>query len=265
MNTSSVPSIRASGVLLDQNAFVTGAGSGIGRAIALELARQGARVACCGRRKERLEETSSLIQADGGIALAVAADITEQEQVRRAVQEVLTQWDGIHILFNNAGRFDSIAGVHEADVSEWWRDVEVNLKGAFLPIREILPGMMARDKGVIINMDGGRPVGGSGYACGKAGLMELTRILNQELKVQNSNVLVYSAGPGLVRTEMTEQQAYSEAGMRWIPSTHESFESGKVRAPEEIALATIELLRVAAPQNSGRNFNPTTDFSTFAA
>lgn len=125
--------------------------------------------------------------------------------------------------------------------------------------------MLARDSGIIINMDGGRPVGGSGYACGKAGLMELTRVLNEELKVQNSNVLVYSAGPGLVRTEMTEKQADSEAGKRWIPSTHESIESGQVRAPEDVARATIELLRVAGKHNSGRGFNPDTDFSTFAA
>src|SRR5690606_5591846 len=108
-----------------------------------------------------------------------------------------------------------------------------------------LPAMMARDSGIIINMNGGRPVGGSGYACGKAGLMELTRILNDELRMENSNVLVYAAGPGLVRTEMTELQADTEAGRRWIPSTSESFESGKLRQPEDIALATIKLLELA--------------------
>jgi 3-oxoacyl-[acyl-carrier protein] reductase len=251
--------------LQNQVAFVTGAGSGIGRAIALELARHGARVACCGRRRERLEETQRLIEAEGGATLAVAADITEREQVQRAVATTREQLGAIDILFNNAGSFQSIAGVHEAAPDVWWRDVEVNLKGAFLLIREVLPPMMARDRGVIINMDGGRPVGGSSYACGKAGLMELTRVLANELEMQNSNVLVYGAGPGLVRTEMTELQAASEAGRRWIPSTHESFESGKLRAPAEVARATIELLRVAAPHNRGRSYGPDTDFSTFQA
>jgi 3-oxoacyl-[acyl-carrier protein] reductase len=250
--------------LQNQVAFVSGAGSGIGRALALELARHGARVACCGRRRERLEETQRLIENEGGAALAVAADILERGQVQSAVAATREQLGEIDILFNNAGSFQSIAGVHEADPDVWWHDVEVNLKGAFLLIREVLPGMLTRDRGVIINMNGGRPVGGSGYACGKAGLMELTRVLANELELQNSNVLVYGAGPGLVRTEMTELQAETEAGRRWIPSTQECFESGKLRAPEEVALATIELLKVAAPHNRGKTYGPDTDFATFA-
>jgi NAD(P)-dependent dehydrogenase (short-subunit alcohol dehydrogenase family) len=243
--------------------FISGAGSGIGRALALEFARHGARVACCGRRKDRLDETVQLIASEGGAAMAAPADITSEPGVLRALEEVRTQWGEVEILFNNAGSFNSIAGVHEADPQTWWRDVEVNLRGSFLLIRGVLPAMLARNSGVIINMNGGRPVGGSGYACGKAGLMELTRILHEELKMQNSNVLVYSAGPGLVKTEMTDLQAQSEAGRRWIPSTAESFESGNLRAPEEIARATMELLKIASPQNSGKSYSPGTDFSEF--
>jgi 3-oxoacyl-[acyl-carrier protein] reductase len=250
-------------LLENKTALVSGAGSGIGRAIALELARNGARVACCGRRQDRLDETVQQIVSEEGIGLAVVADITDFAQVQNAVRSTREALGEIDILFNNAGSFQSIAGVHEADPELWWRDVEVNLRGSFLLIREVLPAMMARDSGVIINMDGGRPVGGSGYAAGKAGLMELTRVLNLELQSQNSRVLVYSAGPGLVRTEMTEMQAQSEAGRRWIPSTAESFDSGKLRAPEDIARATIQLLRVANVKNSGRSFNPGTDFSDF--
>ena len=74
---------------------------------------------------------------------------------------------------------------------------------------------------------------------------------------------VYSAGPGLVRTEMTELQADTEAGRRWIPSTAESFETGKLRQPEDIALATIKLLELASLENSGKSYNPGTDFSAF--
>lgn len=251
-------------LLENKVAFVSGAGSGIGRAIALELARHGARVACCGRRKERLDETVSIIGAENGKGFAAAADITNFDEVAGAIEETETALGPIDILFNNAGSFASIAGVHEADPEIWWRDVEVNLRGSFLLIRGVLPSMLSRDAGIIINMDGGRPVGGSGYAAGKAGLMELTRVLVEELKSQSSNVLVYSAGPGLVRTEMTEAQANSAQGQRWIPSTHQSFKNGKLRAPEEIALATIELLKVAAPQNSGRAYNPDTDFLAFA-
>lgn len=243
--------------------FISGAGSGIGRALALEFARHGARVACCGRRRERLDETVQLIASEGGEAMAAPADITAEPGVLRALDEVRAAWGEVEILFNNAGSFNSIAGVHETDPQTWWRDVEVNLRGSFLLIRGVLPAMLARNSGVIINMNGGRPVGGSSYACGKAGLMELTRILNEELRMQNSEVLVYSAGPGLVKTEMTELQAESEAGRRWIPSTAESFETGNLRAPEEIARATMKLLKVASPQNSGKSYNPGTDFLDF--
>lgn len=250
-------------VLDGQIAFVSGAGSGIGRALALEFARQGAQVACCGRRKERLDETVRLIESENGTALAAAADITDEAQISAALKVVNEELGEIDLLFNNAGSFNSIAGVHESETEVWWRDVEVNLRGSYLLIRKVLPSMLARNRGIIINMNGGRPVGGSAYAAGKAGLMELTRVLNEELRMQNSKVLVYAAGPGLVRTEMTELQADSEAGRRWIPSTAQSFETGKLRAPEEIALATIELLKIANIENSGRAYNPGTDFSDF--
>ena len=78
-----------------------------------------------------------------------------------------------------------------------------------------------------------------------------------------SSVMVFAAGPGLVRTEMTELQANTAAGRKWIPSTRESFEAGRVRRPEEIALATIRLIGAARPEWSGKSYGPTTDFSKF--
>lgn len=241
--------------------IVTGSGSGIGRALALEFARHRARVVCCSRRRERLEETVRLIEEEDGTGLAVPTDITEPDQVRRLIQVSLDRFGAIDIVFNNAGSFRSIAGVHEVDPELWWQDVTVNLYGSLLIIREVLPHMIARDEGIIINMNGGRPVGGSGYACGKAGVMELTRVLNEELKMSKSSVMVFSAGPGLVRTEMTELQANTEAGRHWIPSTKESFDSGNLRQPEDLARTTIEMVKIATPAASGRGFGPGTDFS----
>ena len=240
----------------DSTAIVTGSGSGIGRAIALELGRNGARVVCCGRRLERLQETVAAIEGEGGIGLAVAADITERDQVQNLVRQALEVYGQIDVLFNNAGSFNTIAGVHELDTEEWWHDVTVNLLGPLLLCREILPHMMERDQGLIINMDGGRPVGGTGYACGKAGLMELTRILVEELKMAGSSVIVLSAGPGLVRTEMTLLQVDSAAGRKWIPSTKESFDSGNLRQPEDSALATIRAIETVTPEHSGKGFGP---------
>ena len=93
--------------------------------------------------------------------------------------------------------------------------------------------------------------------------MELTRILAEELKMMKSSVIVLSAGPGLVRTEMTELQANTAAGRRWIPSTKEAFDSGTVRRPEEIARATMRMIEVATPESSGKGYGPDTDFSRF--
>ncbi|NOZ24457.1 MAG: SDR family oxidoreductase [Planctomycetes bacterium] len=243
--------------------IVTGAGSGIGRALAREFGRNSARVVCCARRKARLDETVKLIEEEGGVGVAIPTDITDHIQVKQMVEEVLDRFGSIDVVFNNAGSFQSIAGVHEVDPDVWWQDVTVNLYGPLLILREVLPHMMSRNEGIIINMNGGRPVGGTGYACGKAGLMELTRILAEELKMQDSAVMVFSAGPGLVRTEMTELQATTEAGRRWIPSTKDSFDSGKTRAPEEVAVATIKMIQVARPESSGKSYGPATDFTDF--
>jgi len=243
--------------------IVTGSGSGIGRAIAIEFARNGAHVVCCARRKERIDETVKLIEGEGGTGLAVPTDVTQADQVTRMVETARERFGPICVLFNNAGRFNAIAGVHEAEADDWWQDVTVNLLGGLLTIRAVLPEMLARNEGIIINMNGGRPVGGSGYACGKAGLMELTRVLAAELRMMNSSVMVFGAGPGLVRTEMTELQANTEAGRKWIPSTKESFDAGRLRKPEEVALATIRLLTAAKPEWSGKSYGPDTDFATF--
>ena len=244
-------------------AIVTGAGSGIGRALALEFARSGAQVVCCGRRKALLDETVGLIEKAGGVGLAVATDITQRDQVRLLVDTALSRFGTVEVLFNNAGSFESIAGVHEVDPELWWQDVSVSLLGSLLVIRELLPHMTACNRGIIINMNGGRPVGGSGYACGKAGLMELTRLMAEELRMANSSVMVFSAGPGLVRTAMTELQINTQAGRKWIPSTGESFDAGADLGPEEIARATINLVALAKPEWSGKGYGPHTDFSQF--
>jgi 3-oxoacyl-[acyl-carrier protein] reductase len=248
--------------LKGRTVVVTGAGSGIGRSLAIEFARNGSQVVCCGRRKERLEETLNLIKLEGGTGEAVSVDITDRVQVCEMVKTVLLHFKKIDILFNNAADFQSMAGIYEVEPELWWHDVTVNLYGSLLVIREILPHMISRNEGIIINMDGGRPAGGSGYSCGKAGLMELTRIMVEELKMIKSSVMVFRAGPGLVRTEMTELQTNTVAGRKWF-KTKDSFDQGKVRKPEEIARATIKMVKAARPESSGKSYGPDTDFSDF--
>jgi 3-oxoacyl-[acyl-carrier protein] reductase len=247
--------------LTNKVVVITGGGSGIGRALALTFAKEGARVACLGRRRERLEETIQEIEQNGGSGLAVQTDITDAEQVKNAIAEITEKLGPIEVLFNNAGSFASLGAAFEIDRDLWWQDVTVNIKGVMLTMREVLPHMMARDSGVIINMNGGRPTGGSGYAAGKAGMMELTRVASLELQQINSNVIILGAGPGLVATEMTQLQVDNEAGRRWIPSTKESFESGKTRSPFDIANKTIEVLKAVQPEWNGKYFGPDTDLA----
>ena len=247
----------------DAVVIVTGAGSGIGRTLAVEFARAGAVVVCCSRTASDLDQTVAAVKTAGGSAVAVPTDVTDQKQVHSLVSDTLNHYGRIDVLFNNAGSFHSIAGVYEADHETWWQDVTVNLYGCFVCMREVLPHMLERNQGIIINMNGGRPPGGSAYAAGKAGLMELTRITALELTMLNSEVMVFSAGPGLVRTAMTELQAFSAAGQRWIPGVKNALEKGAVRRPEEIARKTMQLIARASPAWSGKFYDPDTNFSTF--
>ena len=243
--------------------LVTGGGSGIGRVLASEFARNGARVVCCGRRKEILDDAVAMITSEGGCAHAIQADVTRHDQVTTLVEKTLSLFGRIDVLFNNAGSFQTIAGVFEADPESWWHDVTVNLLGPFLCMREALPHMIKEDSGIIINMNGGRPPGGTSYAASKAGLMELTRLSAEELKHIHSNVIVFGAGPGLNRTDMTEYQATSPGGLRWIPGVRDALEAGNIRQPKEIARKTIELVTHAITGWSGNYYDPDTDIMNF--
>jgi len=99
--------------------IVSGAGGGIGRGLALEFARNGARVVCCARRKQLLDETVGLIEKEGGVGLSVATDITRPDQVQRMVATTLERFGAVHVLFNNAGSFQFIGAVHEGDPATW--------------------------------------------------------------------------------------------------------------------------------------------------
>jgi 3-oxoacyl-[acyl-carrier protein] reductase len=242
----------------EQVMVVTGAGSGIGRALALTFAEAGAKVVCCGRRIERLENVVAEIEEAGGTAFELAVDVTNAGQTRRSVETILEKWGQVDVLFNNAGSFNAIGALHEIDPEVWWQDVSVNLRGVMLMMHATLPSMIERDAGVIINMNGGRPTGGSGYAAGKAGVVELSRVVSLELQKMNSKVVILTASPGLVQTEMTELQANSEAGRQWIPSTQESLATGSVRSPFDIAHKTVEVLKQVVPEWSGQNYNATT-------
>jgi 3-oxoacyl-[acyl-carrier protein] reductase len=252
--------------LTGKTALVTGAGSSIGRELACEFARQGARVVCCGRRLDALEETAARIRAGGGTALALAADVTVPAQVEELARQTLEHFGQIDVLFNNAGSFAALGPVWEMDPELWLRDVTTNLYGSMLCARAVLPGMMARGSGVILNMDGGGGahgpnLGGSGYGSSKAGLLRFTEGLARELETVGSPVLVMAINPGFVHTAMTQHIADSPAGQNWQPFVKDWIEQGRAHAPEDCARAVVRLLAIAGPELNGCTFDVDTDFA----
>lgn len=247
-----------------KTAIITGSGTGIGRALAVEFAKNGAKVVCCGRRIQKIRETADIINRQEGEAIAVKADVTNKGEVEQLVEAALDKFSTVDILFNNAGSFKAIGGVWETDPDEWWHDVSVNLRGVMLCCQQVLKVMIKKNSGVIINMNGGGAAsplpGGSAYGSSKAALMRFTETLARELEGEGYGIFVFGMGPGLVDTEMTRLQAESPLGMRWIPSTGECLRHGKTYKPEKCAAASIELVKIASRQLNGRNFSADTNF-----
>src|SRR5258708_5450461 len=139
--------------LTGQVAIVTGGGSGIGRAIALAVAAAGATVAVVDR---ATGDTAAAIEAAGGRAVAKTVDVTDQRAVEQMVREVEQQFGDITLLVNNAGiATESLGPTWEVDPEWWWRTMEVNVRGQFLCARSVLPGMVRRRQGRIVNMSSG--------------------------------------------------------------------------------------------------------------
>ena len=141
--------------LSGQVALVTGAGRGIGRAIACALAAAGAEVAVLARSADQVAETAALITGTGGHALALAGDVTDRQAVSASVQAVLGRFGRIDLLVNNAGANTVFGPVWEVDPDAWWADTRVNLLGPLLCSAAVLPAMVARRRGRIVNIASG--------------------------------------------------------------------------------------------------------------
>jgi NAD(P)-dependent dehydrogenase (short-subunit alcohol dehydrogenase family) len=221
-------------------AVVTGAGRGIGREIAFHQAQGGAKVAVLARTAREIDETASLINGQGGRAIALPVDLVDRLGVEEAFGRVAAELGAIDLLVNNHGSFRAFGPIWECNPETWWQDVEINLRGTFHTCRVAAPAMLARGKGRIVNLVGGGTGNsfphGSGYAASKAAIMRFTECLNDTTK--GGGVLAFAVDPGLVRTSMTERQLFSEAGKTYLPNIQELFESG-VNLPPSRAAALI--------------------------
>ncbi len=186
-------------------AIVTGARKGIGRAIALSLAEAGANVVLASRTESELNELAKKIQESGGSALAIRTDISRSADIAHLVNSTLEQFHRIDILINNAGYgvFSKVVDAREEDLDGMWN---VNLRGAFLCSKAVLPAMMKQQSGEIINIDSlaGKNtfVGGAGYGATKWGLLAFSRTLM--LEVREYNIRVVTICPGSVNTDFSD-------------------------------------------------------------
>ena len=146
-----LPLVRLEG----QVALVTGAGRGIGRAIALALNDAGAAVAVCARSEDEVASVAGEIEGRGGRALAVRCDVTDRREVEGMVAAVEGALGLVDLLVNNAGRFGPVGPLAATDPDQWWQALEVNLRGPLYCTRAVLPGMLARGHGRIVNISSG--------------------------------------------------------------------------------------------------------------
>lgn len=185
-------------------AIVTGAGQGIGEAIALAFAREGARVVLNDIEEDRIRQVAAEISKQSGEAMPVVADVAKRTSVEKMVQRVVCEYGQVDILVNNAGILRR-GFVEELKDSDWDITMDVNLKGVLLCCRAVIGTMKKQKWGKIINsasIVGQIPdVGLAAYAVSKAGLITLTKVLAAELAPYNINVNAYM--PGVVETPMT--------------------------------------------------------------
>jgi NAD(P)-dependent dehydrogenase (short-subunit alcohol dehydrogenase family) len=237
-----------------QVAIVTGGGRGIGRSIAHGLAAAGVALAVTARSENQLNETVREIRQAGGRALAVAADVTEDKAVARLVETVERDLGPITLLVNNAGIGGPIGPLWEVAPDKWWRTVEVHLKGTLLCTRAVLPSMLRRRRGRIINLSGGGAGGPyphlSAYGCAKAAVVRFTDTLAAE--VRTYNLAAFAVRPGWVRTAMTEEVLNTKAGRRWVPQAREQFEQGRDFPPDDTARLVTFLASGRGDALSGR-------------
>lgn len=188
-----------------RSALVTGGGRGIGRDIALELARRGVQVAVVARSADEVNAVAQTIRDSGGTALGIAADVGRFESVARAVEEAEQRLGRLSILVNNAAIVGPLGPTATVDAAEWAQTINVNLLGAFYTTRLVLPSMLEQGWGRIINVSSGAAQGngivrGSAYSVSKAGLDMLTRTVAAE--VTGSDIAAITVYPGVVDTAM---------------------------------------------------------------
>jgi len=215
--------------LKDKVVLITGAGSGLGKALAIAAGQEGAKVICAGRRKERIQQVAEEVTKVGGVGMAVEIDVMDEKSVEKGVKQAEKNGP-IDILINNAGIITGMKAVQDLPVEEWDKIMATNVRGPYLLVRAILPGMVQRGFGRILNISA--PIKhlpkASAYCASKCALDSLTKAVSYELK--GLDILVNAVEPPFLDTEMHK--------------------GGK--KPEEVVAQILELAALDVGAHSGR-------------
>ena len=249
--------------LQDKVAVITGAGRGIGRAIAVAFAKEGAQVALAARNAAELSETGEQVQAVGLKPLIVPTDVTDQARVEALADSVVARYSRIDVMVNNAGISGPLGPLETNDVAAWVDTVNVNLTGTFLCCRAAIPVMLRQGEGKIINLAGAGATNAwsnmSAYCASKVAVVRLTEVLAQEL--EHKGITVNALGPGSVHTSMWDHMTVeaAEVGATFIHETGLRVTAGGGASLDECAELAVFLASEESGALTGRLISAATD------
>ena len=258
--TTNLLDVPADRRLAGKVVLVTGASRGLGRLLASTLAGAGAAVGLVARSAEQLAGLHDELSDGGGTAVAVAADVSDPEDLRGAVEEVSRKLGPIDVLINNAGVTGPTGTVWEVDNEDWWRTLEINLRSVYTCTSLVLPAMIARGQGRIINITSQAGVSRwplvSAYSVSKAAVIKLTENLAVELK--RTGVTAFSVHPGLLPIGLNEPALASRASadsaegkvFGWL---RRELEEGRGAEPAEAARFVLRIAAGDCDSLSGRH------------
>jgi NAD(P)-dependent dehydrogenase (short-subunit alcohol dehydrogenase family) len=251
-------------LLAGKVAVITGAGRGIGRAIARRFASEGAKVVVAARTVSEIEAVAAEIRGEGGTASAVPANVADEQQCGHLVRTAEAQYARIDILVNNAGEYGPVKPVEEILPADWDRVIAVHLRGAYLLTRAVLPGMYARRSGVILNISSLSAKAafpwGAAYAAAKAGLLGLTRVAAAESARQGIRANALCPGP-VTETRMSKELGQTLAARLGVAPEQQLREflstilQGRGQTVQEVAAAALFLCSDQSSAITGQALN----------